>query len=286
MFLVALLLGILTHTATTTTVQSNICDSKPTAPVIVAPTNNTTTSQAQILVSGTAGANTSIVIDDNGQQVVSVTSDSSGAFGATTPLTDGQNQIVATASDLCGNSAYSNPITVIYTPPLTLPTPPSQPIGTTSTAITTIESNGASRPTTIPITTQVARSGNLVLSIPSPRRFATPYPSVLLSGQTNIPATITVADNGQRLAEFSSLSDLSFRALVPLTMGHNSITITASTSLQTASVTLDVTRFIPSRTPLPSLWSRRHTLLITLIVALLAAILSLLTLIMRNRRSV
>jgi large repetitive protein len=97
----------------------------PSAPVITTPANGNTTAYNQISVSGTATPNTTITFYDNGSAVTgqtTITAAQDGTFLGSVPLSVGQNQIQATATNRAGAGPESSIVTVTYDN--TLPQPP------------------------------------------------------------------------------------------------------------------------------------------------------------------
>ncbi len=77
----------------------------PAAPVIVSPANGGTVGSATPVISGTAEANSTVVVRVDGLVVGSATTDASGqwSLATTTPLAAGGHSVVASARDQVGN---------------------------------------------------------------------------------------------------------------------------------------------------------------------------------------
>jgi hypothetical protein len=105
-----------------------------TAPVILAPTDGTQTSNQLITVSGTCSAGLTVVVNDNQTGRGSAICDQNGAFSLAIDLTTGSNALTAYhLDDLNQSGPSSNTITVTYQPAEVAVTPgtpsPSEPIG-------------------------------------------------------------------------------------------------------------------------------------------------------------
>jgi hypothetical protein len=53
-------------------------------------------------------------------------------------------------------------------------------------------------------------------------------PSIIIIGQTNHSALVVISVNGQEVSHLNSTGNSDFSALVPLMLGDNTITVTAS----------------------------------------------------------
>jgi hypothetical protein len=276
MFSMALLLGAFFHLATTTTIQSHVCQ-LPNAPVILQPVDGTVTVEPHITVA----------ILDNSVSVASVTSDSLGNFEVSVPLVEHQNQLFAQASNPCHETADSGSITVTYNKPPAPPTPPtpnpSQPSSPSTPASNTQNSKGdtaisngligngniANNGATV-LPSQTATSGPLTLYVQLPRRLTTSEPSIIVAGATNIPGTITIWVNGQRVAFVKTDENGRFRIRVPLTIGENELTISATAQSHTATLHVNATHIAINQSP--DFWQRYGKLIIVILLAISACL--------------
>ena len=103
------------NNVSTAIVNFTVDTTAPAVPAITGPSTGTTTSDDTPEITGTAEANTTVSIYDDGVLIGTTTSNGSGdwTFTPSTPLAEGANVITATASDEHGNeSNESSPITI------------------------------------------------------------------------------------------------------------------------------------------------------------------------------
>lgn len=261
MLLVSMLARSVVHFAVTTAVHTSICTAAPTAPTILQPVNNTSTKSSVTTVSGSSlDYNTKIVVLENGQTVASTTSDSSGNFGVSITLVANQNQIIARASNICSITADSQPVVITYNAPKPPPPPPPTPPpsqgngngngNNTNTSTSPKSPSVPTTPTVLPPSPvppdQSATSGPLTIAVITPSQIKTPNSSVSISGTTTVPSSLQISVNGQPVANLSTDASGYFNVLVPLHVGSNNVTITATSGQNTAIFHLDATRMKPA----------------------------------------
>lgn len=245
-----------------TTIQSYICQ-PPTAPIIVSPESGTAHPiGTAFTVSGTGPTESSIVISDNTVDVVSVQANESNQFSANVILTsEGEHTLSVKAVRSCGQ-AQGNEITVTGGPaiPPVDPVDPVDPIDPVDPTPPTNPSNPAqpSEPSTpgTPTTPETppevpqpntdsdgqGTSEGLYLSIDSPANNSTTTDSsVFVGGSTNAPSTVIITVNGTEVAR-TLVKQSEFGMSVPLSVGANTIVVSATGDEGKASVQLTVTR--------------------------------------------
>jgi len=277
MFLTTMLFGLLSF-ATSTTIQTNICG-LPSSPIITIPATSLTTSTESLLVQGTSTASQTVNILDNNQLEASVTSDSSGNYGANINLQSGLNTIVAQAENNCSQVANSSSVSATYNPPIPPPTnPPSTPATTTSTStIPTVTSIATTSSSTPPSNTAQTNSEGLSMVVFNPSisgsssSKATPIDpsappliisksSILLSGNTGIQANVTVYNNKKIIANLESDSNGYFQVLVALNIGTNNFEFIAAAAHNiNESQSFSIVRAVPVQISTKATIAKKNT---------------------------
>lgn len=274
MYGIGLLLGLgLTFFSTTTTIQTNICNTMPAAPVITSPASGTTTATQEATIGGTATADIAINILDNNQLVASTTADSFGNYGVDVQLSSGSNVLIAQAENNCNQTANSPSITVTYTPPVPPPTPTPPVVTPTKKAsvpavvsVVAIHNNSASvTPVVSPSTTGQSTSSGLILDIYSNYSRNTTAASEFITGSTGIAANVQVVVNGQTIADSISGDNGYFVVRVPLSLGKNNVGFSATAGTSTITKNIQITR-----SPLTKKTHPKRSLFSILIIILLA----------------
>ncbi len=116
-----------TDAASNTSVDSNtntftIDTTPPAAPVVITPANGVATGNTKPVVSGTAEANSTVMVLMDGTSVGTTTADGSGnwSFTVSSALSEGSHTTKARASDAAGNASVdsnTNTFTIDTTPP-------------------------------------------------------------------------------------------------------------------------------------------------------------------------
>lgn len=290
--------------STSVTVETDVCG-LPGTPVIVAPSGDETTSTQDLTVSGTADDNTTINILDNSTTLASVTSDSSGDYGAIISLSSGSNEIVAQAENNCSQTANSSAVDVTYNPPAPPPPPPSSGSSTSTTvsvpAVAPVTSSGSSTSqstvavpatTTSPLslslnvsTAPPSSSSSSIGSVPLGENFTTVFDSVFITGSTGRPATVEILEGRKVIARVQTDSSGNFGARIPLKFGTNILTFIITSGGQTITKTVRIVR-TNSKPPVASNSLRRILLyaLVAVVIIELAGFFFLLIFYRRRRR--
>ena len=100
----------------------NLALPAPAAPVISHPENNLLTNSTPVIVSGTAEKDSAITIYNNTMETAQATANATGFFSVVMEITEGENQIQATATNRGGESPLS--AAIIVTLDTTLPQKP------------------------------------------------------------------------------------------------------------------------------------------------------------------
>jgi hypothetical protein len=258
MFGLGLILAMF-HLGTAQTIQVNVCG-MPATPVITAPANGTITAIQDMEVDGTADANITVNILDNGQLAGSTTADGTGVFGTTIPLVSGSNSIVAQVGNPCNPTVDSTAVSVTYNAPIppTPPTPPTPPPKKPATPATpapkvvsvATNSNPATVLPEIAAPTATLSGKGLTLGITGtsnglstqPGNQSTAAKSFFLTGSTGLQANVAIVVNGKVVADVLSSSNGSFGVRIPLSVGKNTIRITATLGDKTVTKGLTITR--------------------------------------------
>lgn len=96
------------NNVSTTSFNIVVAHAVPDAPVLTSPSNGTTTRTAAMPVTGTAAANATVQLIQNGQAAGgALTAGGDGRFSGSVTLTPGSNRLQATATDAWGTSALS-----------------------------------------------------------------------------------------------------------------------------------------------------------------------------------
>jgi len=208
------------------------------------PTASTTLTAGQpTLVSGDAQAGDVVTISDNSVPYATVTADDSDNFATQVTLTAGDHTLGVTSTDGCGNVTTGAGVTVnVKTPP----SPPSSTNSSSAVPATTTPAPQSSTPPTVPSlplgTNTPPATAKLALTITKPRPEATTTEtSVYLEGVTTKPATETISVNGTKVAQ-SQIAQTSFGFSVPLRVGTNAITVTATSGSEKVTKSLGLTR--------------------------------------------
>ncbi len=99
--------------AATTSFNVTVTHAPPSAPVLTQPATGSTVGNASLAIAGTAQAGSNVQLVLNGQAVgTAITIGLDGRFSTTASLTQGSNQVQATASDNYGTGPASNPVQV------------------------------------------------------------------------------------------------------------------------------------------------------------------------------
>lgn len=227
------------------TVQSYICQ-PPSEPILMMPVDGTTvTTGSAITVSGQGPQESSIIISDNGTDVASVQSDNNDSFSASIIIdSDGEHTLAVKATRSCGVT-QGNTLTITATsgntPLPEEPTPsPLPPVTSMPPVYSGMPTQNLPKPETT--SNDQNASKGLYLSVKNPINGSTTTDSsVFVRGVTNSNATVTISVNGTAVAS-TFRAHTSFGLSVPLSVGENTITVNATGSEGTASVTLSVTR--------------------------------------------
>ncbi len=246
------------------TIQTYICQT-PVVPVISSPVENEIVySATPIVVNGTASADTNVALSDNGQVYANVTADQYNKFSALVYLSEGGHELGVTTTNPCGTStgipvnisAEAKPV-----PPPT-PTEPSEP---------PVEPHPGDEPPMVPPADPAAPEASLpdnantdkpkspakdkkknnkkssgqdalIMSDIYPKNgYVTNNASIYLTGNMSKPATVEIIVNDRVVA--SILRDqASFGASIPLSVGDNTLTITAKSGKEQVSEVLNITR--------------------------------------------
>lgn len=233
------------------TISSYICQ-PPTAPTISVPVDGSVvTVGSPFTVSGNGPSESSIIISNDGNPLITVQADSSNQFSANvTVATQGEHTMSVQSSRPCG-TAQGGQITVTAHLPIpvdpTNPTNPSQPPqpiapNTPNQPQPTDEIPPIDTPTTTTDSDEQGTSKGLFLNVTNPiNNSATTDPSVFVSGSTNYASTISILVNGTNVGT-THVDYPTFGLNTPLNIGDNTIVITATSEEGTASVKLNVTR--------------------------------------------
>jgi hypothetical protein len=215
-----------------TTIHSYIC-APPSAPSIASPSNGTSVvTGTPFIVSGIAEPNASIILSDNGVDVVALQADETNHYqGSMTAIASGSHTISARAERSCGSTVGSS-VTVVATTSSVVPIPPIS--GSIEEPVVSPPSNGQDTP------------GELSLVIVSPKNnVTTTESSVFIDGYTSKIATVTITVNGETVAS-TYIPRTFFGMSVPLEIGENTVVISAASTTGTASTTLTVFREQPA----------------------------------------
>lgn len=219
-----------------TVIQTHICQLSP-PPILVSPISSSSVQAGDpIIVKGTALADASITLTDNGYVYAVVTADQANTFATQASFSAGSHTLGITSTDPCGNLTPGTSVTIDVTPaPITPPiiVPPSSPEHPPKFTFTpVVVPNSPTEPATSP----------LLLTILSPHDITTTSAvSVYMYGTTNKFTTEEVSVNGKVVAS-SKTTATTFGFTVPLEIGKNHITITATADTEQASHSLIITR--------------------------------------------
>ena len=219
----------LTQLFAVTTIQSYICQ-PPDEPAITRPVEGTTvTNSSVVLIEGNATTNATVSLTDNGTPLATLLADQHNHFGLQTVLEPGTHSLGISVQNPCGSNVGSNVSFVVNEPP----SPASDP---------TVEFPTFVIPQPVPQTAQVTTNGSLTLSILSPLLITqTAASSIYVVGETSKPTTFTVRLGDTVIARLQQPST-SFGVNVPVNIGINTITITASSGDSQVSQVIRVTR--------------------------------------------
>jgi hypothetical protein len=188
----------------------------PTAPVVTAPTNGSSTNDTTPTYSGTAEPNSTVTVQVDGVVVGTATADGTGAwtFTVLTPLADGTHTVNTTATDAAGNvSANSN--TNTFTVDTVAPTQPSITAPTDNATTTpTPAIAGTAPPNT---TVSVLVDGVLIGTTPASATGAWSLtPTTALTAGAHV-LTATASDAAGNTSTPSSAVTITVQATVPPT---------------------------------------------------------------------
>jgi hypothetical protein len=184
----------------------------PAIPAISSPADNSTTNDASPTVTGTAEANSDIIVFDDVDQIGTTTADNAGNWGFTTSgnLTNGEHRLSATASDAVGNQS-----------------PPS------STVLITVDTIAPAAPTI------TSPAGSIFTNNPTPT----------FSGTAEANSTVTIRRNESPIGTSIANSAGAWTFTPPLGFNQSDHSITAvsrdsagnqSTASEAIIVTVDV----------------------------------------------
>ena len=244
------------------------------APVVTAPGNGSTVATATPTYSGTAAANSTVVVYVDGAAIGSTTASAGGSWslGQPTALASGSHPVYATAQSsglAVSASSATNTFTVVLTPTITSFTPVSGPVGTPVTITGTnlgsasnVRFNGTAQTVfTSNTTTQLVlnvpagtTTGTLTVTTPGGTSAASsqtftvvPPPTVTsVSPAAELPGTVVTITGtgftagstvsfGGTTASVSYVSATQLTATVPATLAEGSAPVSVSTSSSTSA---------------------------------------------------
>ena len=228
-------------------IRSYICQ-PPDVPAITSPADGTTATEGDaIIVKGTATADTSVTLSENGQTYAVVTADQNNTFAAQAQFSVGSHELGLVTTNPCGtNSGDTVTIHVAAKPDEPTPAEPTTPSNPIQQWFDKLFHNENKReqdtPSSKKQSTKPSSTPALALTDVYPLdNFTTTDTSVYFTGRTTIPATEQIVVNDKKRAQIKRKQKL-FGVAVPLSVGINQITITAVSGDEKVSLTRVVKR--------------------------------------------
>lgn len=267
------------------TIQSYICQ-PPSVPAIISPADGSAVvSSNAVTVEGSATADSTVELTDNGQAYATVTADQNNSFGTQATFSEGSHTLGVSVTNPCGtNIGGSVTITANSTPvPPSESDPTPVPPDTFSLRDFATTPVPSARDTVNEEAAPNEEPGSLVLrNIYPVSGSTTTAASVYVGGLTSVPSIIEISANNKLVGK-TMVNQTSFAMKVPLSMGANEITITAISGAERTSESLKVIRQ-ESATPSAALAWYQTTpgkILITSIVAIILLLFILLVILLR-----
>lgn len=223
--------------SSSTTIQANICRTSAfTAPVISEPSSGTVTEDPSVTVKGTAEPGMSVTILDNSSDVGTVPVASDGTFGASIPLTIGDNSLLARESDGCATEDSSSVLvrrTEVQQPnPPTSQPPSNQTSGSTSPPRQALNrfANGFLQGSGLPTSNESAPQGNEAgIQKPTISNSQAIIQGgggrVWLTGKAQPGSLVIVYVNGVEVARVVAAEDGTYSVLITLKPGGNTVQV-------------------------------------------------------------
>jgi hypothetical protein len=227
-----------------------------------------------VIVSGSADAGDAIFITRNSVQVAQATAAGDGSFSLSIALSQGANQLQATAQSSCGAQANSNLVTVIRNKqPASAGGSGGGSLSSPSTASNSLSSIDTltGQPAITP--QEVNTAGNVHLAILAPKdHYSTPQSHVMLVGQAPAGSLVYVEVNSRPVGQLKADDEGSFRLEIGLDIGLSQIKVRTASPEAEASVTVE-RRASSAPGAKASFWHRGRPFLIAISVGLIIFIL-------------
>jgi hypothetical protein len=247
------------------TVQASICQLQ-TAPAIIVPITNITTTNINYVLDGTADQNTTVAIFDNGQEIGTVTPDNTNSFEIDVPISQGLNSFNISSSNSC-NTTTSNYVTITRSVPVVTPSVSSDtaPQPAVTQTVTSQPSVISSEIPTIGVIKNQITSPAVLVTNPTPnvqktldmmkklsititgikKTQTTTANSLFIAGSTTLSSNLRVEDNGVDIGSLSQFTfSTAFGFTIPLKNGNNVITISAKNGTSETHETITVKKSV------------------------------------------
>jgi len=274
------------------TIQSKIC-TPFSGPTITAPADNTTTNDSAISVAGSGEAGLVVSVYDNGSGVGATTVASDGSYAIQVPLSVGGNQLTARITNDCNTIKESQDINVVRTvvgggtnapdtgaggqgdtPSDTGSTSstPKTPVITDLNTTVPSTSQAMSPQVNVPLTTEQIKAQQQIITQPKANETVS-SDRLLVAGTATPFSVVDIYINEHIVARVIAAANGSYRAIVDLQSGSNSIHVQATDSdgaVTTRTISIKLDKSVAPGTSVAKPSSTGQTVLVIVVGAVAA----------------